>query len=102
MSERLKSFREMKRSMKVGRYFEFSKRKLSGSAKFKKKGNLSSQLKKTGNLKFWRSNRSQSSDNEKNIKSAKKKFKTPFSPSRRLQVVSARKVTFQKKFLKKF
>lgn len=98
MSERLRSFRELKRKLRVGRNFDFSKRKssASGSTKFKKQQVQSTKMKKTNNLKFWNSNRSESSDLPKSPKSEKRNFKTPFSPSSKLKVVSARKVTLKK------
>lgn len=92
MSDRLKSFREMKKNLKTGHYFDYSRRKLSGSGKFKPNENKSTRIKQPRNLKLWSSYRSESSELPKRPKSNKKTYKTPFSPARKLLVVSARKV----------
>lgn len=91
-------FRDVKNSLKMGHYFDFSRRKLSGgTSNFKKIKDKSTNIHKANHLKFWSSNRSESNEALRRPKSNRNGYKTPFSPTRKLQVVSARKVKFCKK-----
>lgn len=86
-------FRDVKNSLKMGHYFDFSRRKLSGgTSNFNKMKEKSTKISKATHLKFWSSNRSESNEILRRPKSNRNGYKTPFSPTRKLQVVSARKV----------